>query len=387
MSLQGSFETIALPDVMALLAASNKSGELRVVGGQVEGRLWLQDGRLVGSNVGKAHGLVDSLFELLRLTEGNFVFKDGVMAPDPGEPTAIEGVVREAEDRLKEWHDIIQIVPTVEHRVRLIADLPTDEITLSAEDWHLVMAIALAGTVQGVIEELRLGQFEGCRGIRRLVDSGLVIVEPPRVRTSAPHRVARRAGATGDHGVAPASGPALSAPQSPLVAALAAATLPARAVAEPASPVWVLPAQHEGSDDALPPEFHSNDDYDYEEDHVEDEAEDLGSWQNSVLQGFADLEEEDVALPVAVGLEPPVSTARFALPSQSVGSDASPDVLRRRRARRQAAGAVDGLAGAAGEVRPPAPDDAEPDGGYDTDSGGEPINRGMLLKFLSSVRS
>src|SRR5436305_9350933 len=176
---------------MALLAASNKSRELRVGGGQVEGRLWLQDGHLVASMVGKAQGYVDAIFELLRLTVGNFVFKDGAEALEPGEATPVDGVMREAEERLKEWRDIITVVPSVEHRVGLIPDLPTAEVTLSADEWHLVMAVALAGTVQGVLEELKLGQFMGCRGIRRLVDAGLVLVAEPRVRP-APHRSARR---------------------------------------------------------------------------------------------------------------------------------------------------------------------------------------------------
>jgi Domain of unknown function (DUF4388) len=203
-SLQGSFETIALADVMALLASSNKSGELRVVGNHVEGRLWLRDGQLVGSKVGKAHGHLDALFELLRLTEGNFVFKDGVDAPGPEEATPVGPVVRQAEERLKEWRDIEVVVPSLEHRVRLIPDLPVAEVTLSAEEWRLVIATALAGTVHGVLEELGLGLFDGCRGLRRLVEAGLVIVDPPRVRPSAsdPGRVGRRAFAANGSAVA-----------------------------------------------------------------------------------------------------------------------------------------------------------------------------------------
>jgi hypothetical protein len=196
-SLQGSFETIALSDVMALLAASAKSGELRVVSGHVEGRLWLQRGQIVASNVGRSDDHVDALFELLRLTEGNFVFRDGVDPPEPADPSQapvaldVEPVLRQAQARLAEWKDIIQVVPSAEHRVHLVAELPTPEVTLSAEDWQLVMAVALAGSVQGVLEELHRGQFDGFRGIRRLVEAGLMVIEPPRVRTTGP-RIGRR---------------------------------------------------------------------------------------------------------------------------------------------------------------------------------------------------
>ena len=185
MSLQGSFETISLADVMALLASSHKSGELRVVGGNIEGRLWIRDGLLVSSKVGRTHRPIDVLFELLRLTEGNFIFKDGVDAAESGEPTPVEPLVRQAQTRLVEWRDIEAVIPSVEHRVRLIPELPAPEVTVSAEEWRLVMATALAGTVHGVLEELDLGLFDGCQGLRRLVDAGLVIVDPPRVRPPA----------------------------------------------------------------------------------------------------------------------------------------------------------------------------------------------------------
>lgn len=170
-----------------------------MVGGHVEGRLWLVDGRLVASQVGKSQDHVDAMFELLRLPEGNFVFKDGIEAPAPEEPAAVEPVMDEAEARLKEWQAIQLVVPSPEHRVRLIADLPAPEVTLTAEKWHLVMAVAQAATVRGVIDELALSQFEGCRGIKGLVDAGLVVVEAPRVRPSAsdPARLARRSAPNG----------------------------------------------------------------------------------------------------------------------------------------------------------------------------------------------
>ena len=170
---------------MTLLASSSKTGELRVVSGHVEGRLWLHYGQLVQSGVGKATGHVDAMFELLRLSDGNFVFRDGVEAAEPQEPTLVEPVVLQAQQRLAEWQQIEAVVPSLEHRVRLVTELPSSEVTLSADDWKLVIAVALAGTVRGVVEELAVDYFEGCRGVKRLVDANLVIVESPRVRSAS----------------------------------------------------------------------------------------------------------------------------------------------------------------------------------------------------------
>jgi hypothetical protein len=248
-SLQGSFETIALPDVMALLASSNKSGELRVVGGQVEGRMWLKDGCLVASSVGKAHGHVDAMFELLCLTEGNFVFKDGVDASAPEEAVPVEPIVHQAQEMLREWREIETVVPSLDHRVRLVPVLPMPEVTVSADDWKLVMAIALAGTVRGVCDELALGHFEGCRGIKHLVDGGLVLVEAPRVRPagSDPARHPRRSG------VANGTGPALEGGVAPAQVTLrpSALAIDLSSIHASTSPIVELrPAADVPSDDA-----------------------------------------------------------------------------------------------------------------------------------------
>jgi hypothetical protein len=297
---------------------------------------------------------------------------------------------------LREWHDIVTVVPSVEHRVRLIPDLATPEITLSAEEWHLVMAVALAGTVQGVLEELKLGQFLGCRGLRRLVDAGVVLVEEPRVRP-APHRAGRRSGAVTEHngataisnGVAVANdtsvlngasvfnasvvnaadfnaavlnggvavddsgrGDGAAADHAPVAnggdadrhrPAFLAARSPALAEAlASVIPAGDLSPHFPTSPQDLPTQF------DYEADWPDEDA-------------------VDQYAPAAPSDEPAV----FALAHRD---DAAPEALPRRRVRRPpVAQHVDG--------------DGSSDDGHGGDLGGDPINRGMLLKFLSSVRS
>lgn len=419
MSLQGSFQTIALTDVMALLASSNKSGELRVVGGHVEGRLWIHDGRLVESKVGKAHEHVDAMFELMRLSEGNFVFKDGVEAPAPEEATPIESVVHDAEERLREWRDIEQVVPSLEHRVRLIPDLPTAEVTLTAQEWRLVMAIALAATVHGVLEELALGQFEGCRGIRRLVDAGLVLVEPPRVRPSGPDpaRLARRAAATsngssdGLHGLAegslrlprvsrhPAPAPAQPAGASAgsLVFAPATFSQPeVEAVPEMAAPgsatslgdlssfVEGLGRMTEHGDDELQPTYGEQDDLDVVYFPV------VGDEYDTSLFAVAQPPEpSSVAPPAPDEPAPEAHRSRWSRKAVPSGHD---DAQSATSALAAAAAAAAAAASAANGHSSTAPVNGTDHGSgapglTEPDPEGETLNRGLLLKFLSSVRS
>ena len=425
---------------MALLASSSKSGELRVVGGQVEGRLWLKDGCLVASSVGKAHGFVDAMFELLCLTEGNFVFKDGVDASAPEEAVPVEPIVHQAQERLREWRDIESVVPSLDHRVRLVPELPGPEVTVSADDWRLVMAIALAGTVRGVCDELALGHFEGCRGIRHLVDGGLVLVESPRVRpaTSDPARHPRRAGTNGTEvSVAPAQVTLRTTPRSsdapgvtvdvtpvvelrPLVSSMGlSSTLPepveaaqsvefAQSVDEPPRPAVAtrpmslrLPPDVQRAlnlppspDEAQPsPRLRP-----IEPQHAAQVVRDIMDERPPVFDSvalqqeptlavvrhlFAPKAEDSTARPASTPTVQPVSQPVAQAPApQAVVAPAAPDGQAadyHLEAWKQATGVSLDQAGPV----PPAPSGPAP--AHEPE--GDAINRGLLLKFLSSVRS
>src|SRR5690349_6238345 len=100
-SLQGSLETFALPDVLVLLASTKKDGELRVVGGRTDGKVWLDKGQIVQTtHGGKDVPAIDGVFELLRLSAGTFSFESDHTAPKPGEPVMIDLVMADAQTRL-----------------------------------------------------------------------------------------------------------------------------------------------------------------------------------------------------------------------------------------------------------------------------------------------
>jgi len=208
---------------------------------------------------------------------------------------------------------------------------------------------------QGVLEELQHSQFEGFRGIRRLVDAGLVLVDEPRVRPAS-HRPGRRLVAgTGDEAMTTSPAPTgrLAEASASLVEAALRAQPATAAPAqvepvvlfEPATPVYVVDDGDSG--DASP-------------DWYDDEAEEDDDAEAGIVH--FPIHDEDTRLPVAAGGQAP----------QYVES------LRGQLARQQlaAAFAVDD------EVEPEqAPARPVPA------ASNEAINRGLLLKFLSSVRS
>ena len=131
MSLQGSLDGFPLPEVLALLASTKKRGELRVVGHQGAGRVWMADGAVVGAEAGSARVPVAALFQLLRVDEGSFTFDPHADVP-AGRPVELEPLLAEAQARLAEWQVVEAVVPSLETTVDLADELPTPKVTVTA---------------------------------------------------------------------------------------------------------------------------------------------------------------------------------------------------------------------------------------------------------------
>ncbi|HEX4865337.1 MAG TPA: DUF4388 domain-containing protein, partial [Acidimicrobiales bacterium] len=189
MSLEGSLETVALPEVLQLLSDTSKTGELLVRGDRGEGRLWFGSGRLTGFSVGRAEEPADALFDLLRTGEGRFSFEADAARPDDAHQVGAEAgdevrpVLEVAQARFAEWTDILSVVPSLEHLVRLVEEGPADGVTLEAGQWSLVIAVGEGRSVQEVLERASLPEFDGCRSVKGLVDLGLATVSQPVRRT------------------------------------------------------------------------------------------------------------------------------------------------------------------------------------------------------------
>jgi hypothetical protein len=171
---------------MALLAATKKTGELRVVGGRIDGRVHLDAGRVVSAEVGRADSFVDAVFELLRLTSGKFSFDADKAPADPADPVDVEPLLLEAQARLTEWRGIEAVVPSMDHGVALVADLTDPHVTLAADQWRIVVAVAGVGCVHEAADRLGLGEYTVCKALRELVESGVVeITDPPAPKPAA----------------------------------------------------------------------------------------------------------------------------------------------------------------------------------------------------------
>ncbi len=179
--LQGALEDFALDEILSLLAETSKSGQLDINGDRGNGALTIVDGKLADARASKCEVTAqaeDVMFELLRYSKGSFVFSNQVLEVT-GEEKAIGGVLSVAEGRLADWKAIAAVVPSMDHVVVPSVELPQDEITIDRSDWAVLSVVASGCRAEVVCHSLELGEVEGCRKIKHLIERGLFDLNEP----------------------------------------------------------------------------------------------------------------------------------------------------------------------------------------------------------------
>jgi hypothetical protein len=228
--LQGTFDTLSLTEVLGLLAQSHKSGALWLEADTVQGRVYLAEGRCcaaeaaeltepVGTADELAQRLVDVCFSVARLPGGSFRF---VADEEPtwraAAAVAVDGAVDRLDVLLEEWREIQAVIPSLETRPLLAAELGSDSIVIDPPRWRLLVALDGRRTVRDVVQETQRSVLDVCKALKELVEQGAVEIGPE------------------------ASEPPPVPPPSTVAAAVSA-------FAEVAAPLAVMPDPFAGTDD------------------------------------------------------------------------------------------------------------------------------------------
>ena len=178
MSLQGTLDTFGVPDVLALLSGTKKKGELKIHGPGFAGSVWIDDGRLVGAEVPRCPTLVDAVFELMRLPEGEFAFEGDSPVRSPMPPESVGDVLGDAEERIVEWRDIAIHIPSAHVRLQLAPAAPSSQVNLNPDEWRLVVASGHGVSLAELADAMDLSEFQICRTAKSLVENGLATAHP-----------------------------------------------------------------------------------------------------------------------------------------------------------------------------------------------------------------
>lgn len=184
MALQGTIETFPLTDVLTLLGSSAKTGRLSLDGDRGSATLWVDAGSVVGGEFAErpADDTAKLVFEMLRFQDGAFEFTsmDADELPTGDlEPTALVDGIGEAEELFARWEKIEAVVPSLRHRVSLVAELPHEEFTVDPFVWSVIVAAGRTPVVGGLAAELDLDEFAACEAVASLVEEGLAEIGEP----------------------------------------------------------------------------------------------------------------------------------------------------------------------------------------------------------------
>lgn len=229
--LNGSLDTVALPDVLRLIASSGKSGLLRVTDASPSGRIFIVDGRIAFATnrneddpiddllhmeyradyVGSAEDrrivdlsdlmennpdafnrfleqmIVEVLSRLLRVAEGEFRFDLDIRSRrEIPYSFEVEEMISQAEARAGAWTRILEVVPSVSAPFRMAPRLEQDnEIVLAGRDWALLAATAASTTINQIAQDLKIFEFAAAKKVAELTERGLVEFIPTEVPAAA----------------------------------------------------------------------------------------------------------------------------------------------------------------------------------------------------------
>lgn len=191
LALRGDLETLALAELLEFLAATGKSGCLRLDGDRGQGTVWLRGGAVAAAATDHAPEapLAEVFCDLLSFQTGSFVFDRDSRSSEDGDTERVHDLLDRAQLLLDEWQELHELVPSLELRVGLAAAIPAaGQVTVTAEQWRALVAIGGGCTVARLAAALGLSELGVMRVVQDLVSAGLVGLDKPQPG----HRVSPR---------------------------------------------------------------------------------------------------------------------------------------------------------------------------------------------------
>jgi hypothetical protein len=181
--LEGGLDEFRPATLLEFLAATAKTGMLRVAGRHQTVTVWVADGVAVAAeSSGTDTDLLDQLVDLLRTPAGTFRFSEGDLPRPDLAATPDADLLPRAVARLHDWESLADAVPSLSLVVKLL-NTDNEEVTLSSAAWSVSVSVASGhGSVAAVAKHLKWSAFKTCQAVRELVDAGRATLAPPPKR-------------------------------------------------------------------------------------------------------------------------------------------------------------------------------------------------------------
>jgi len=182
MALEGTFETFSVMDVVGWLQQLIRVGRLDSEGANGDVHLWIADGGIVAEQsdaYGEEITPALALFDILRAGPAEWQFVSGEQATSTKEhpPVGVMSLVADLEAMVTEWAQLLDVVPSAEATVRLVAD-PDGPLTLNEDRWALVLLLADGpASVDDLVHFIGVHDLAGRRRLADLVEAGIVTID------------------------------------------------------------------------------------------------------------------------------------------------------------------------------------------------------------------
>ena len=182
MALEGTFETFSVMDVVGWLQQLIRVGRLDSEGANGDVHLWIADGGIVAEQsdaYGEEITPALALFDILRAGPAEWRFVSGEQATSTKEhtPVGVMSLVADLEAMVTEWAEILDVVPSADATVRLVAE-PEGPLTLNEDRWALVLLLADGpASVDDLVHFIGVHDLAGRRRLADLVEAGIVTID------------------------------------------------------------------------------------------------------------------------------------------------------------------------------------------------------------------
>ena len=174
-ALVGSLTSFSLIDIVELLGRTDRTGELQVVGKDVDRRIWVDSGDLVETDPATPDG--GGLFELACIEDGWFYFTVDDKVPE-GARTSIASVIGDLGAQVTEWRSLVAELP-FESVVQMSTTTPGADVQIRADQWQVLSTVGTGRTVREVIDIIPLHPLDSLRTLKELAGAQLISVRPP----------------------------------------------------------------------------------------------------------------------------------------------------------------------------------------------------------------
>ncbi len=176
-SMSGNISEVPLPDLIQLFSTSKKTGTLVIRVGSVEGKLHLENGRIIYSTVSNAKGLkpLKAVFRILSWQEGTFE----LLGPEPHDfPETInmstEHILMEGLRQIDEIRHMQRKLPAPETQLTIPFPLVSKLSELNMNELDVLQLIINRQTLGQVVDRASSSDLDVTNIIFDLIDKGYI---------------------------------------------------------------------------------------------------------------------------------------------------------------------------------------------------------------------